>query len=324
MPGPTYGQAAVASLPVIPGFDGSSDEIDDEIREVFLEEFQEEIGNLEQLLPTWRKQPDNMEQLRPIRRVFHTLKGSGRLVGAKALGEFSWKVESTLNRVLDGTRGASPAVVSLIENAFNTLPLLRAALQGESVHADLEGIQQLADRVSAGEEVFYQPVQAAAPAPVAPPVAEVAPPAAVEPEPEAVEVHAGSDVPAVAEEEGEGFAIDPVLFEILKPEVAGHLETVDAWLDACRTSGPQPVNDQLLRAIHTMNGAFAMTEVTALTEVTAPLEGFMKRSLASQRTPGADGVAAVADAAAAIREAIIALERPQIDNSHRSTCNSPA
>ena len=113
----TTGRAAPPPLPVIPGFDGSSDEIDDEIREVFLEEFQEEIGNLEQLLPTWRKQPDNMEQLRPIRRVFHTLKGSGRLVGAKTLGEFSWKVENMLNRVLDRTRAPSHAVEVLLEQA---------------------------------------------------------------------------------------------------------------------------------------------------------------------------------------------------------------
>jgi chemosensory pili system protein ChpA (sensor histidine kinase/response regulator) len=303
--------APVSALPSIPGFDGSSDEIDDEIREVFLEEFQEEIGNLEQLLPTWRRRPDNMEQLRPIRRVFHTLKGSGRLVGAKTLGEFSWKVESMLNRVLDGTRPASPAVVSLIENAFNTLPLLRAALQGETVHADLEGIQQLADRVAAGEEAFYQPVAAA------PAAAVVAAPVAVAPVVEAavtaphVEPEPVSEMAAETDAEGDGFAIDPVLFEILKPEVAGHLETVDAWLAACAAAGPQPVTDPLLRAVHTMNGAFAMTEVTALTDVTAPLEGFMKRSLGGQRMPDAEGVAVVAAAAAAIREVITALERPR-------------
>ena len=304
----SYGQAAVASRPIIPGFDSTSDEIDDEIREVFLEEFQEEIGSLEHLLPTWRKHPDNMEQLRPIRRVFHTLKGSGRLVGAKALGEFSWKVESTLNRVLDGTRAASPAVVSLIENAFNTLPLLRAALQGESVHADLDGIQQLADRVSAGEEVFYQPAQLAVP--VAEVVAEapgVVDAAIVDAEPEVLFSEEAELAEAAA---GDRFAIDPVLFEILKPEVAGHLETVDAWIDACRARGPQLVTDQLVRAIHTMNGAFAMTEVTALTDVTSPVEGFMKRSLATQRPISEDGVAVVVDTAAAIREVIVALERP--------------
>ncbi|KFN45631.1 Hpt domain-containing protein, partial [Arenimonas metalli] len=305
---------APPALPVIPGFDGTSDEIDDEIREVFLEEFQEEIGNLEQLLPTWRKQPDNMEQLRPIRRVFHTLKGSGRLVGAKSLGEFSWKVESTLNRVLDGTRTASPAVVSLIENAFNTLPLLRAALQGETVHADLEGIQALADRVAAGEEVMYQPPQAAmaaAAAAEAAPVAELAPEPVAEPEPSLPEpAVVFAQLEEAAADEAGGFAIDPVLFEILKPEVAGHLETVDAWLAACAAKGPQAVTDPLLRAVHTMNGAFAMTEVTALTDVTAPLEGFMKRSVADRRIPSDEGVSVVRDSAAAIREAIVALERP--------------
>ena len=89
-----------------------SDDIDDEIREVFLEEFDEEIDNLGDLLPVWREAPDDAERLRPIRRVFHTLKGSGRLVGAKTLGEFSWKIENLLNRVLDGTRPASPAVIA--------------------------------------------------------------------------------------------------------------------------------------------------------------------------------------------------------------------
>ena len=158
--------APVSSVPVvgelIGSFDAASDEIDDEIREVFSEEFEEEIGNLEQLLPPWRSAPDNPELLRPIRRVFHTLKGSGRLVGAKTLGEFSWKVESLLNRVLDGTRAASPAVVALLDKAFNTLPLLRAALLGETVYADLKGIEAIAEKLTAGEEVYYETAPLAA------------------------------------------------------------------------------------------------------------------------------------------------------------------
>src|SRR5690606_20977991 len=59
------------------GFETTGDEIDDEIREIFLEEFEEEIANLSTLLPEWRADPESLEQLRPIRRVFHTLKGSG-------------------------------------------------------------------------------------------------------------------------------------------------------------------------------------------------------------------------------------------------------
>ena len=325
---PVSGMVPTGGLPRIPGFDGASnEEIDDEIREVFLEEFEEEIGNLDQLLPPWRNKPDSAELLRPIRRVFHTLKGSGRLVGAKTLGEFSWKVESMLNKVLDNSRPATPAVVSLIEQAFTNLPLLRAALQGETVHADLAGIEAVAERISAGEEAFYSPSPLAAVSADIPvggladvaPVAEHAPVAAVsEPHPAAVAEPAHFDRAAIASAdtvsdatETPAFAIDPVLFEILKPEVDGHLETIDAWLAECAARGPQPVTDPLLRSVHTMNGAFAMTEVSVITDVTAPLEGFLKRSLAQHRVPGADGVALVTDTAQAIRQTIIALERPR-------------
>src|SRR5690606_15718654 len=154
-------QDASAAPPAAPaaviagGFETTGDEIDDEIREVFLEEFGEEIDNLDQMLPVWRERPDDLERLRPIRRVFHTLKGSGRLVGARALGEFSWKVENMLNRVLDGTREASPAVIAMVDQAFYTLPQLLAALRGTAaVDADLEGMQALADRIAEGEEVL--------------------------------------------------------------------------------------------------------------------------------------------------------------------------
>src|SRR5690606_2397862 len=124
------------------GFETTGDEIDDEIREIFLEEFEEELGDLSRLVLEWRAGPGSMDQLRSIRRVFHTLKGSGRLVGAKVLGEFAWKVENMLNRVLDGSRPASPAVLALVDRACDTLPQLLSALRGEGgLVADLEGIK---------------------------------------------------------------------------------------------------------------------------------------------------------------------------------------
>src|SRR5690606_36469336 len=152
------------------GFEVTGDEIDDEIREIFLEEFEEEIANLRDMLPEWREAPDDLERLRRIRRVFHTLKGSGRLVGARTLGEFAWKTENMLNRVLDGSRPPSPAVMALVTQSYETLPQLRSALRGEgSLGADLAAIEAVADRVAAGEEAFH--TATAAPAPAEPEVA---------------------------------------------------------------------------------------------------------------------------------------------------------
>src|SRR5690606_26589680 len=103
---------------VVAGFEGAAgEEIDDDIREVFVEEVEEEIANLRQQLPACARALDNLDELKAIRRSFHTLKGSGRLVGALALGEFSWKVENMLNRVLDRTIPAEPSVVALVQHA---------------------------------------------------------------------------------------------------------------------------------------------------------------------------------------------------------------
>src|SRR5690606_21151407 len=158
--------AVAAAGPVVGGFESVGDEIDEEIREVFLEEFAEEIDNLDRLLPLWRAEPDNLERLAPVRRVFHTLKGSGRLVGASKLGEFSWKVEHMLNQVRDRKRAASPAVVAMVDRAFYTLPELLAALRGEAgLTTDLSVLQDAADRIAAGDETM--PPEVTAPGPSA-------------------------------------------------------------------------------------------------------------------------------------------------------------
>ncbi|MFN3703880.1 Hpt domain-containing protein [Thermomonas sp.] len=279
------------------GFESAGDEIDDEIREIFLEEFEEEIGNLDGLLPAWKLAPDDAEALRPIRRVFHTLKGSGRLVGAKVLGEFAWHVENMLNRVLDGSRPASPAVVAFVGHARGVLPRLHAALRGDgTIDIDFPAMQAVADRLAAGEDVML----AALPTAAAEAATSDSKPAADAAMPEA----AGEPV---AEEETRAITVDPLLLEILGTEVAGHLDTVDAWLARAAT-GEAEVDDALLRAFHTLNGAFAMSEVPTVTAFTAPAEGYVKRLLAARALVGAEGVAALSAVAEAVRVSTRALQ----------------
>jgi chemosensory pili system protein ChpA (sensor histidine kinase/response regulator) len=295
--------AAAAAVPsaVVGGFDGDTTDIDDDIREVFLEEFDEEIVNLRQLLPAWRSNTEDLERLRPIRRVFHTLKGSGRLVGAKTLGEFSWKVENMLNRVLDRTRVPSHAVEVLLEQACDTLPQLNAALRGQgSVTADLAGLQDVADRLAAGEDAYYS----------AEPVVQDAEADFVEPA-SAAPTSSTEEVPAAFEPEAEGTpaSVDAVLREILEAEVDNHLDTVDHWLQKAQVEAT-PVTEELLRAIHTMNGALAMADVPEITHVTSAAEQYTKRLLAAGETPTPEGVAAFADTAQAIRRSVAALQAP--------------
>ncbi len=315
---------------VVAGFDQAGADIDDDIREVFLEEFEEEIGNLGSLLPEWRADPDNLDRLHPVRRVFHTLKGSGRLVGARVLGEFSWKIENMLNRVRDGQRPATPAVIAVVEQAAAALPQLHAALRGEPAPlvVDLDALQQVADRVAAGEEVRLAPASAPAapqaPAQAAPEASADAGVAAEHADPEAgvpaapasldpasmdTEAQAAPeeiDADVAAAPEGIEVSIDSVLLEILDAEVTGHVETVQHWLEV---AAPQ-VDESLMRALHTSNGAFAMAEVPAITDVLGTAETYVKRLHASAEPASAEGVAAIAATAGAMASTLQSLRGP--------------
>ncbi len=291
--------AATPRPPAAGGFETVGDEIDEEIREVFLEEFAEEIDNLDRLLPLWRAEPDSLERLAPVRRVFHTLKGSGRLVGARMLGEFSWKVEHMLNQVRDGKRPASPAVVAMVDRAFYTLPELMAALRGDGgITTDLGALQDIADRIASGEEVLPADV-AVTPVPL--PAAQSDAVAVETPEVELVE--AGQPLPTVPAK------VDALLLEILSAEVGGHLQTVDAWLRQARAGDAQG-SEALLRALHTMNGAFAMTEVPVVNGILGPAEQYARRLLAAHVGADGEAVDAISDLADVVRDTIAALQGP--------------
>jgi len=92
-----------------------------------------------------------------------------------------------------------------------------------------------------------------------------------------------------------------------------HQATLQAWLREASVA-PQPVTDSLLRAVHTMNGAFAMTDVPEITAVTGVAESYIKRSLAADATPDAEGVDALSATAEAISVTMTALqaEAPRI------------
>ena len=77
--------------------ENDDDLIDEEIIEVFLEEAEEVIETLNDSWPVFRAHNDDQEALSTVRRAFHTLKGSGRMVRAMDIGELSWSIENMFN-----------------------------------------------------------------------------------------------------------------------------------------------------------------------------------------------------------------------------------
>ncbi|QLQ33806.1 MAG: Hpt domain-containing protein [Candidatus Thiothrix singaporensis] len=97
------------------------DTLGDEIFEIFCEEVTDISQNLEILYPQWDSKRENRNLLAEIRRAFHTLKGSGRMAGAFALGDFGWVHEDLLNQLLVGGLPANDRVSGQIGKAVAEL-----------------------------------------------------------------------------------------------------------------------------------------------------------------------------------------------------------
>lgn len=82
--------------------------MDPEFVEVFIEEAQGELAAIRDQQAIWREHPADRQAISVIRRAFHTLKGSGWVVGATVIGDFAWCFENLLNHVLNGTLAISP------------------------------------------------------------------------------------------------------------------------------------------------------------------------------------------------------------------------
>ncbi|MDO9218917.1 MAG: Hpt domain-containing protein, partial [Lacisediminimonas sp.] len=125
------------SLPSLPSLDLASDQsqaaptagpspsadpdFDAELLEIFLGEADEVLQCVRETLPLLEAQPSHEGHLVTLRRSFHTLKGSGRMVGLAALGDAAWSIEQVLNlRLADGT-AATPPLTALLHAAATLL-----------------------------------------------------------------------------------------------------------------------------------------------------------------------------------------------------------
>jgi chemosensory pili system protein ChpA (sensor histidine kinase/response regulator) len=165
--------------------DASEEDLDAELLGIFLEEANEVLGTINQNLPTLHAAPSDHEALVTIRRSYHTLKGSGRMVGLGELGEAGWDVEQVLNAWLHDTKPASPALLEMLDLAARIFGAWVVQLEGGgSRHYDYAVLAKQCAVLSGAEE--EAPV-AVAPAPTPEPAAEPGAPEPVTPEVPAAE-----------------------------------------------------------------------------------------------------------------------------------------
>jgi len=133
--------------------------LDPELQEVFLEEYESVVAMLDEQVPKWMQQQENSALMSDIRRGFHTLKGSGRMVGADELGDFAWHIEDLLNALLDSTIESINDVAVIVCLSVAVLPAMKKRLlqQSSNLTPDaIEAISQQSDLITKGESPDWE------------------------------------------------------------------------------------------------------------------------------------------------------------------------
>lgn len=319
---------------------------DSEIVEIFIEEAGEVLDRLAVDIPVWVSNPDDRDVLAEIRRGFHTLKGSGRMIGAQATGEFAWAYENLLNRVIEGAAPASAAVLELLGQATPVLKDLVAQVHNPEtiILTDTDALRCRAARLS---EVVVHDDQAAdahheaqeSPATQAPATAESPHPAVTDmdsgTEPAASPDHGatGPDAPEYAPEMLEGAVADagtasgdlpvlkadadPEIVEIFLEEAAEELASISIkipeWIQQPDDAG---LLGEIRRSLHTLKGSGRMAGAMRAGELAWSMETLLNKVIEGAFEPTGSLFALLAQVPQAMSELLRQLQdgtEPDID-----------
>ncbi|MEO9281166.1 Hpt domain-containing protein [Acinetobacter sp. WA-87] len=260
----------------------SYSEQDAEFLEIFVEEIDEIFVDLQPLLNEWM-QSANTATLTEIRRHFHTLKGSGRMIGAKSSAELAWTVEDTLNRVINQSLKLTPAIqgyvqlvfkfyfLKLVDNFkqkrahavdFRPLILLGQQLQQQqSLEPALEELLQLSNTLTAetitGLELDYIEQDLLA-------------------EPIVEDVYTEIEI-----------NLNETL-ALFMEEAEEHLSTINQFLN--QELHQYDSYNALIRALHTLRGSSAMAQVETIFEASTKVEHLFKILLQEELSSNSDEI----------------------------------
>ncbi|KQR63187.1 Hpt domain-containing protein [Acidovorax sp. Leaf160] len=148
------------------------DDEDQELLDIFLEEAREVVGSGTAAVQALRASPGDLSEQTTLRRAFHTLKGSSRMVGLNPFGDAAWAMEQALNAWLAEQKPMPPALLDLSEQSLQAFGRWGDAIaRGDDGAWSPQPFQQAAEEARSGTwtgplRVPDDPAPAPAPAPV--------------------------------------------------------------------------------------------------------------------------------------------------------------
>ncbi len=107
---------------------------EDDLQNIFLDEAREVLHNGLAAVSALGARPDDDGELTILRRAFHTLKGSSRMVGLMDFGEAAWSLEQILNTWLADQRPATPELLAGTRSALQDFAKWVEAIASATPH----------------------------------------------------------------------------------------------------------------------------------------------------------------------------------------------
>jgi len=253
--------------------------IEAELLEIFIGEAQEVLAFVDTTLAQPRLDAGSPDNLAMLRRSFHTLKGSGRMVGLNQFADSAGAVEQTMNVWLAEARPVNEALFGMLEWVAAELNAWVGELVAKGISPrSAAAVIDAAARVREGGP--FMPARASQT--IEPPPSEtyVTDEAATESEP--TEAPDGADMAFIGR-----LAVPRGLFAIYTAEAQDLVARLEAEFAAWREAPGRSVDPNTLQAVHTLTGASATVGFKALRDLAYALEVVLQAQLEPASQPGA-------------------------------------
>ena len=134
-------------------------------QDAFFEESADHLATMEEGLLNLEQHPDDLDLLNRIFRAAHSIKGNSGMFGFTAVGQFTHKMETLLDRLRNGQLSVTPAIADVLLRSTDCLSSLLEAARGGAA-PDPETIATLEQELASVAQVSGT-AQAASP-PVSP------------------------------------------------------------------------------------------------------------------------------------------------------------
>ncbi|MDW3095714.1 MAG: Hpt domain-containing protein [Gammaproteobacteria bacterium] len=220
-------------------------EADPLLVETFIEEAEQVVVEIKNHWNAWKAGQKDWDSFANMRRGYHTLKGSGRFVGAELLSELSWQYENLCNKCLGKKEPIDDSKQALFQQGVECIPLLVEQLKFPTEANNIDVVSLIDEiKVKASDSI----------------------------EVDHVIPNKTNDLQADVELESSQKLQDE-LTGIFTEEATQHIKVMrDAVGEENQQSNDIRIDDELLRTVHTMRGSARTAGVQHISDLCKPLE----------------------------------------------------